>query len=46
MLTLAIFTEMAFSWPGLGRWLIIAMWQQNYAAICAGMMVVSTLSNH
>ncbi|BBI92292.1 putative antimicrobial peptide transporter subunit [Serratia symbiotica str. Tucson] len=43
MLTLAMITEMVFSWPGLGRWLIIAMCQQDYAAISAGVMVVSTL---
>jgi len=43
MLTLAMITEMVFSWPGLGRWLIIAMRQQDYAAISAGVMVVSTL---
>ncbi len=43
MLTLAMITEMVFSWPGLGSWLIIAMRQQDYAAISAGMMVVGTL---
>lgn len=43
MLTLAMITEMVFSWPGLGRWLIIAMRHQDYAAISAGVMVVSTL---
>ncbi|MDU7371477.1 MAG: putrescine export ABC transporter permease SapC [Klebsiella michiganensis] len=33
MLTLAMITEMVFSWPGLGRWLINAIRQQDYAAI-------------
>jgi len=43
MLTLAMITEMVFSWPGLGRWLITAMRQQDYAAISASVMVVGTL---
>lgn len=40
MLTLAMITEMVFSWPGLGRWLINAIRQQDYAAISAGVMVL------
>jgi cationic peptide transport system permease protein len=40
MLTLAMITEMVFSWPGLGRWLINAIRQQDYAAISAGVMVI------
>ena len=43
MLTLAMITEMVFSWPGLGRWLINAIRQQDYAAISAGVMVVGAL---
>lgn len=43
MLTLAMITEMVFSWPGLGRWLISAIRQQDYAAISAGVMVVGAL---
>lgn len=43
MLTLAMITEVVFSWPGLGRWLISAIRQQDYAAISAGVMVVGTL---
>lgn len=43
MLTLAMITEMVFSWPGLGRWMINAIRQQDYAAISAGVMVVGTL---
>jgi cationic peptide transport system permease protein len=38
MLTLAMITEMVFSWPGLGRWLINAIRQQDYAAISAGVI--------
>ncbi len=40
MLTLAMITEVVFSWPGLGRWLINAIRQQDYAAISAGVMVI------
>ncbi|ECF6093691.1 peptide ABC transporter permease SapB [Salmonella enterica subsp. salamae] len=43
MLTLAMITEMVFSWPGLGRWLIHAIRQQDYAAISAGVMVIGSL---
>lgn len=39
MLTLAIITEVVFSWPGLGRWLVDAIRQQDYSAISAGVMV-------
>ncbi|EOB5427768.1 ABC transporter permease subunit, partial [Yersinia enterocolitica] len=43
MLTLAMITEVVFNWPGLGRWLINAIRQQDYAAISAGVMVVGSL---
>ncbi|MEG3135737.1 putrescine export ABC transporter permease SapB [Rouxiella sp. T17] len=43
MLTLAMITEMVFNWPGLGRWMINAIRQQDYAAISAGVMVAGSL---
>ena len=43
MLTLTMITEVVFNWPGLGRWLINAIRQQDYAAISAGVMVVGGL---
>lgn len=43
MLTLAMITEVVFSWPGLGRWLINAIRQQDYSAISAGVMVIGSL---
>lgn len=43
MLTLAMITEMVFSWPGTGRWVINAIRQQDYAAISAGVMVIGAL---
>lgn len=43
MLTLAMVTEQVFNWPGLGHWLIIAIRQQDYSAISAGVMVIGAL---
>lgn len=44
MLALAIVTETVFSWPGLGRWLIIAIRQQDFAVISAGIIIMGTLA--
>ncbi|ACS85514.1 putrescine export ABC transporter permease SapB [Musicola paradisiaca] len=43
MLTLAMITEVVFSWPGIGRWLVNATRQQDFAAMSAGVMVVGAL---
>ena len=43
MLTLAIITESIFNWPGIGRWLLDALSNQDYAAIQAGVIVVASL---
>ncbi|MEZ8825019.1 ABC transporter permease [Vibrio amylolyticus] len=43
MLTLAIITESIFNWPGIGRWLLDALANQDYASIQAGVIVVATL---
>ncbi|MCW8333267.1 ABC transporter permease [Vibrio paucivorans] len=43
MLTLAIVTESIFNWPGIGRWLLDALANQDYVAIQAGVIVVATL---
>ena len=43
MLTLAMVTEVVFNWPGIGRWLITAIRQQDFAAISAGVMLVGTM---
>ncbi|KGY12757.1 peptide ABC transporter permease [Vibrio tubiashii] len=42
MLTLAIITESIFNWPGIGRWLLDALSNQDYMAIQAGVIVVAT----
>ncbi|KKO44183.1 peptide ABC transporter permease [Arsukibacterium ikkense] len=43
LITLAMLTEVIFSWPGIGRWLIDSIYQRNYPAIQAGLLVISTL---
>ncbi|EDP60308.1 ABC transporter permease subunit [Vibrio sp. AND4] len=43
MITLAIITESIFNWPGIGRWLLDALSNQDYASIQAGVMVLATL---
>lgn len=35
--------EVMFSWPGLDRWFIMAIPQQEYASISAGVIVVGVL---
>lgn len=40
MLTLTMITEAVFNWPGIGRWLITAIRQEDYSAISAGVMVL------
>jgi cationic peptide transport system permease protein len=43
MITLAIMTESIFNWPGVGRWLLDALSNQDYASIQAGVLVVATI---
>jgi cationic peptide transport system permease protein len=43
LITLAMITEVIFSWPGIGRWLIDSIYQRNYPAIQAGLLVISSL---
>ncbi|WP_445766087.1 ABC transporter permease [Rheinheimera sp.] len=43
LITLAMITEVIFSWPGVGRWLIDSIYQRNYPAIQSGLLVISTL---
>ncbi|HGJ5883546.1 putrescine export ABC transporter permease SapB [Arsenophonus sp.] len=43
MITLAMITELVFNWPGLGRWLVTAIRQNDYSAISAGVMIIGTL---
>ncbi len=41
IITNAMIVETIFSWPGIGNWLIQAIYQQDYPAIRMGMLVVS-----
>jgi cationic peptide transport system permease protein len=43
LLTNAMIVEIIFSWPGIGNWLIQAIYQRDYPAIRAGMLAVSGL---
>ncbi|MBD1583908.1 ABC transporter permease subunit [Pseudoalteromonas sp. S16_S37] len=41
LITLAMITEVIFSWPGVGRWLIDSIYQRDYPAIQGGLLAVS-----
>ena len=43
LITNAMIVETLFSWPGIGSWLIQAIYQQDYPALRIGMLAVSTL---
>ena len=43
LITLAMVTEVIFSWPGIGYWLVDAIHQRDYPAIQGGLMVLSSL---
>mgnify|MGYP000356719986 CR=1 FL=1 len=38
---LAMITEVIFSWPGVGQWLINSIYQRDYPAISGGLLTVS-----
>ncbi|WP_194868446.1 ABC transporter permease [Pseudoalteromonas sp. PPB1] len=41
LITLAMVTEVIFSWPGIGRWMIESIYQRDYPAIQGGLLAVS-----
>lgn len=41
LITNAMVVETIFSWPGIGNWIIQAIYQRDYPAIRIGMLVVS-----
>lgn len=43
LITLAMMTEVIFSWPGIGQWLISSIYQRNFTAIQAGVLVLSSV---
>lgn len=41
LITLAMITEVIFSWPGIGAWLINSIYQRDFPAIMGGLLTVS-----
>lgn len=41
LVTIAMVTEIVFDWPGVGRWLINSIYQRDYPAIEAGLLVLA-----
>ncbi len=41
LVAIAMVTEVIFSWPGIGRWLIESIAQRDYTAIQSGLLVMS-----
>ena len=42
LVTIAMVTEVIFSWPGIGRWLIESIYQRDYTAIQNGLLLLSS----
>lgn len=42
LITIAMITEVIFSWPGIGRWLIESIYQRDYTAIQVGLLILSS----
>lgn len=41
LVTAAVITEVVFSWPGMGRWLVNSILARDYAAIEGGVLVIA-----
>jgi len=41
LVTAAVITEVVFSWPGMGRWLVNSIQVRDYAAIEGGVLVIA-----
>lgn len=42
LITLSMVTEVIFSWPGIGRWLIESIYHRDYTAIQGGLLILSS----
>jgi cationic peptide transport system permease protein len=42
LVTIAMVTEVIFSWPGIGRWLIESIFQRDHTSIQGGLLVLSS----
>lgn len=38
----AVITETIFAWPGIGRWMLLAVYARDYPAIQGGVLLIST----
>jgi dipeptide transport system permease protein len=43
LLSGAVLTETIFSWPGVGKWMIEAIFRRDYPALQGGVMLISTV---
>ncbi|MDR0674151.1 MAG: ABC transporter permease subunit [Zoogloeaceae bacterium] len=39
----AVLTETIFAWPGIGRWMIEAVWQRDYPVLQGGLLLIALL---
>jgi dipeptide transport system permease protein len=37
----AVLTETIFSWPGVGRWLVDAIYRRDYAVLQGGLLLIA-----
>ena len=43
IITGAILTETIFSWPGIGRWLVLSVTQRDYPVIQGGIVIIASM---
>ncbi|HEV8307395.1 MAG TPA: ABC transporter permease subunit [Methylomirabilota bacterium] len=43
LMTGAILTETIFSWPGVGKWLVEAVYRRDYPVVQSGVLLIATL---
>ena len=39
----AILTESIFSWPGIGKWMIDAVFKRDYAVVQGGLLLIAAV---
>eukprot|EP01035_Chromulina_nebulosa_P053154 gene53154-biopygen37700 len=43
LLTGAILTETIFSWPGIGKWMVDAVFKRDYAVVQGGLLMIAAI---
>ncbi|MCO7225449.1 ABC transporter permease [Pleionea sp. CnH1-48] len=43
LLTGAVLTETIFAWPGIGKWMVEAIYRQDYPSIQGGILLISSI---